>query len=649
MLTGAVAALSVSFLHLAVGEARVAENADRRAALRRAADAALLEALARLQSPDWNPAWVRENGRDDRAAGPGGVRDDPAGRIVVSTAYAPPEPAGDEPRELLAAALSLRVTAVARWEATGEGPPAEAAATVRLSPRAPRSGADPDDRVLVPEGWDDADAASWTLLNDHALTLSGTDGAGVSLTLAPQVRVAGDVWSRGQLAFDMAAADAATAAAWVASLGRTAPGSAGLAAGETAAWPAPVGGGVTLHDGADAVTAGLLDPLGVRRADDDAFTVRRTRVEDLPRTGTARYRLYANGPRYEPTVLADGAAVGGTLRPTAANPLGLFVSPGSVTLLDGADVLGTLAADRITVAGDAAVAAVRWTEPDGAEWFPGSAGWPRPPAALAERGMSLGPACEFDGAVICGGALDLWPGGSHGGVPCWGTVKDVERKGGGRLKLKLNLAGGTLKDMAEDGTRTLRLAAGPDGFDPRPDAPGYPIVKEHRGDKLTVTGAAGDPHAVEGAFFRVDAPAGGRAVFRGPVAARTLVMHPPPPWAALTAAEWAEAYEEWYRTGNKEEVDGEEVRVNQKEMTGEFADPETWEDAWDEAHDEDPPAPYADTGLPVAPTAEFVHRPPAAGGARTAFAPPLFRPDPTFAATPRGGLRWDVRTWEGAR
>ena len=651
VLVGAALALAVSFLHLGVSEQRIREHADARAAVRRAARAGLLRALAEMRAPGWSPAWeANGEGRDVWARGPGGTVGDLGGAIRVESNFVPVDPRTGNPRDLLEAALSLRVTATARRaDAGGAVVTATVAARVRLNPRVGAIGDGGDDRALSPSDWTAGARADWAAASARAVVADG-DRGGVSVALAPQVRLAGDVWGRGQVRWPNAGDTLhfrySTRNDILKSVGRLAPGAAGSARGTVAAWPAPIAGTVQIRNGEWGDTAVQFDALNVRRpaAGEAAGRIERPAVTDYVRYGDG-YRVYAGGPRYRPVVLSDGdvTADGANHGPTDANPLGLFLADGQATLTGGTRVAGTLAAWSVRVTGRADVTSPTFADADGTPWFPGSDRWPRPPAVVSGKDLSVTDTarCEVVGGALCGGDLTVAAGSATGGAPVWGVVAEVrEEDAAGRLKLKLDVTAGSLGRVAANGSRALHLFAAGD----EPPAAGYAIEKV-RSDVSVVkaAGAADDPAAVAGARFVIPAPDGGRARFFGPTVARTVFVHPPGSWAGLTADEWEAAREEWEDTDDDHPDRRDEwVRL--------LADPDTWDEVWDEVHDRNrADEPYRTAGLPVAPTVTFAAAPTPPGFAEpppAAFGPPLFRPDPALAADPDGGLRWDVLTWE---
>ena len=651
VLVGAALALAVSFLHLGVNEQRIREHADARAAVRRAARAGLLRALAEMRAPGWSPAWeANGDGRDIWARGPGGTVGDLGGAIRVESNFAPVGPRSADRRDLLEAALSLRVTATARrGDAGGAAVTATATARVRLNPRVGAAGDGGDDRALAPSDWTAGAAADWAAASARAVVADG-DAWGTSVTLAPQARVAGDVWARGQVRWPNPGwplyYEYDVRQGILHSLGRLAPGAAGAPAGTVAAWPAPLAGTVQIRDGEWGDTAAQFGALRVRRpaAGESVGRIDRPAVSDYL-AHAAGYRVYAGGPRYRPVVLSTGdvTADGATHGPTDANPLGLFLADGEATLTGGTRVAGTLAAWSVRVTGEADLVSPTFADADGTPWFPGSDRWPRPPAVVAGRDLFVAEAarCEFVGGALCGEDLTVDAGSATGGAPVWGVVAEVrEEDANGRLKLKLEVTAGSLGRVAANGSRALHLF--PAGAEP-PTA-GYAIEKV-RSDASVVkaAGAAGDPAAVAGARFVIPAPGGGRARFFGPTVARTLSVHPPGSWAGLSENAWEEAEELW--------EDTDEDRPHRRdEWVRLLADPDTWDEVWDEVHDRDrAPEPYRTAGLSVTPTVTFAAAPTPPGFAApppAGFGPPLFRPDPALAADPDGGLRWDVLTWE---
>ena len=372
----------------------------------------------------------------------------------------------------------------------------------------------------------------------------------------------------------------------------------------------------------------------------------------------APYALFAGGPTYRPVRLADlvgGGAVAadypdvtvtGDLAPTPPNPLGVFVHDEGVRIED-ARVDGTVAARSLTLAAGARLspvapdpdARVAGSDADGPPLDP--AAWPRPPAAVvresvrAERG-SAGRAGEIHvrGALVCDGPVVVEAGDVLEEQPTWGVLTDraPEAKANGDLVVRLDLETARPAGAANDYTDAFVLR-----FGDEPDV--WPVESyKHSNGKLTLAGAAGAPGAVPGAAWTLTSAKGRRTVFHGPVVARTVTVEPPPAWADLDKLYWESAHKIW-RDGGK---------------SGEFAEflarPANWpaifEATWGKGA-APLPGTIWHTGLSPVPTVLFTHRPEAGGRGVTAFAPPLFAPDPAVAGD-AAGLRWEVLDWEDA-
>ena len=663
LLVGAALALSVAFLNAGATETRLAANADRAEAARRAARTGLTTALAAMSSPDWRPDW---DAATRVADGPRAALDaDARGQTVYETFYAADvAPRSDDPADVFDAALSVRVTCRAAWEgADGGRTTARASAVVRLAPRTGRSaegaGDDfaPDDAALTPlredgeELWDPTVRRDWRTATRHAIAATGDlpDAPGTSVRLAPQVRVAGDVWARGQvrwpttedeLGYKPDARDELQS-----SLGRLAPGSAAGSAGAPAAFPAPLGGAVAIWDGEETETRDLLDDLRVARvpAGDPLGRPSWNHVGSYDLAGPATYRLFAGGPAFRTAALADVPGVnmvGATvevsrdLGPTPRNPLGIYVHDGPVRVTGGATVTGTLAARRVDLIGDATVRSVSWPAERGDAR-------PRTPAVIVKEGLAVDGTGRVlvEGGVVSNDWVRVQVGTTRGLPPTWGTVDDLQIEAGGRLRVSL------------------------DGLAPWEDLPGYPADGSYRlrfGDRgetwpivqwdptlarVHLAGAADAPGAAIGARWSIEAGQPSCARFVGPVIARTVTALPNAAWGDLSIDAWAKAWEVAQDIWVAEEAGGAAALT---EFVALLADPARWDEVWNETHGAaGAPTPWGSAGLPVVPTVAFVHHPPGETGSPhpVAFAPPLFRPDPA-ATGPDAGLRWEALTWD---
>ena len=570
VLVGAVLALGVAFLHNAASAGRTTENAARAAAARRAARTGLTEALAWMSGPGWTDdavPWERSGGRDVAADGPAGVLEsDAVGTLRFRTRYETRAPASDAPRDVLDAALSLTVRATGTWDGADGGHAVHiATAVVRLAPRTgPPHAGGADDRARSPADlpvpvWSAAEGAAWADLARHAVVAVDAR-KGVSLDLPPQVRIAGDLWADDQPDWPQPGKKridyhAEHRRELLDSIGEIAPGAAGRPAGALAPWPAPLAGRATVREGTDADTADLLARLSAPAATTGGGAIPLPPAEPAAALAAGGlYRLFTGGPRYAPVALDDEVRAGEVLRlgPARDNPLGLFVRRGNVRWRGEATIAGTVLIDGELLLEDDArvrVRSVSWGEPPesgGAPWFAGSAAWPRLPAAVVADDLDVrdeGVRCEFVGGVICGGKLKIDAGSCRGGVPAWGDVTDVRPRGGDDLRVWLDVSNGAAPrflDTLSAGGRAVRFGDG---------AVAWPIVAVNAGAGwVDLAGAARDPGAVDDARWSCDAPAGGRAHFRGPVAAECIEIEPPAAWGDLKNKHWGEA---WERRGRR--------------------------------------------------------------------------------------------------
>lgn len=344
-------------------------NAQRGAEALDAARAGAAAALQQMQSPDWR-------GVGDVPART--LREDGTGTLSYRVKYEPVTSASG--LSVTEAELPFCIGVVATGEWTPKGSSGAAVrrtvkVPVRLQPRHPGGAQSPGQPASVSDL--KPNPANYDTLQTHALVATGQ---GTSLNFDPGTRWEGPLWLRDQMTlfgdpqWSSSVRDTMlqeTGALWP-------PG----ANGTPAPHPAPLTGPIRLQ----------ASPLSGMSSDMSRLQVSWTSGQVLPTIPAfdfgqfSEYRIFDKGFAYQAEPLS-GTLSGITLRPSAANPLGIFYRSGNLAIGSDVVVQGTLVCTgTITVTGQrVALCSDNRRNEAGQPRLPDAERWPRCPAVVCQN------------------------------------------------------------------------------------------------------------------------------------------------------------------------------------------------------------------------------------------------------------------------
>ena len=389
-------ALTYGFVRTQVTSLRLTQNDLRRDLALEAARTGLSIGLLRMQAPEWvgvSDAYTKV------------IQQDTTNKTVCVVTFEPLAPGQLSGVPDIELPLHLRVVSKGTWSApynTAEQVSRTVKAVVRLLPRLPgrtaRAGdlASASDQAVNPTNYEATLAYSLTATASHT-----------SLKFDPDTRVEGPVWLRDDINFFKGPS-------WSNSVRDTLLSETGdqlgsLSGSASFQHPHPLNGPLLFSSSPkNAVQADLS-----RLKTTWTTTTTNPSIASLDISLWSNYRLYDRGITYQATTL-DGTLENTTLRPTASNPLGVFVRSGDLSIRNGVVVQGTLVVTgRITVQGaPVSITSYNWRSSSGTPLITDADQWPRLPAIVAAN-MSFTREARtvVEGAVVLNG--DLTGGGGE--------------------------------------------------------------------------------------------------------------------------------------------------------------------------------------------------------------------------------------------
>lgn len=600
-------ALTYGFVRTQVTSLRLTVNNARRDLAMEAARTGLAIGLQRMQSPSWiGVADVYSKV----------ILQDTANKSDCVVTFEPvisAEVPGVSDAEL---PLHLWVVSKGRWTSPAnatEQVTRTAKAVVRLMPRLPgrtvRAGDSASVNDLKPN------TAEYEATLGYSLSTTSTKTA---LNFDPGTRVEGPVWLRDDLQFFKDPNWSNTVRATMLTetgnlLGTTSGASAFI-------HPHPLNGPILF---CRSPKSGVQSDLSSLKTTWSTTSSRPT-IATFNSALWSSYQLYERGMTYQ-AVAVSGILENQTLRPTADNPLGIFIRNGDLTIRNGVTIQGTLiATGDISVWGSPVIiTSYNWRGTSGTPVISGADQWPRLPAIVG-RQLSFGREARavIEGSVILyddltgGGAEFNWMPGTQ--VNLTGTAT-ATRSQQPYSTVQLNNSP-TLDGLTGDQTYAIWLENGSSGR-------WYQIQSvDAPNRKLTVVGEIETASAVN---YRICLNRRYFVEISGPVLADSMDINRCLPWD-LTSTLWDSRLSNWNATNQLLAQLGQ-PRIPFPTWLANPANFNGWL----------PPLPQ--TGLPLEPT---FHLRPMPGPTRL-FNGPLFRPYSTSSTSTAAysGYRWKVIDW----
>lgn len=600
-------ALTYGFVRTQVTSLRLTQNDQRRDLALEAARTGLSLGLLRMQAPEWvgvTDVYTKI------------IQQDTTNKTECEVRFeslAPGQVPGVPDIEL---PLHLRVVSKGTWSApnnSAERVSRTVKAVVRLLPRLPgrtaRAGdlASVNDQAVNPAGYEATLA--------YSLTAKGT---GTSLNFDPGARVEGPIWLRDRITFF-------TDPDWSSSVRTTVLTETGNQLGSSSGsanfqHPHPLNGPILFsRTPQNSIQTDLSRLKSTWTA-----TTTNSSVSSLDINLWSNYRLYDRGTNYQATTLG-GTLENTTLRPSASNPLGVFVRSGDLTIRGGVIVQGTLiVTGNISIQGaPVTITSYNWRGTGGSPLIIGADQWPRMPAIVAanlsftrEARVVVEGAVVLNGNLTGGGGEFQWRSGTQ--VNLTGTA--TATRGQQPYSTVQLVNSPSLSTLTGDLRYAIWLANGTSGR-------WYQIQSvDASARRLTVVGEVQITTAVP---YRIRLNRDQFVELNGPLVASTVDIDRCLPWD-LSASLWNDREDDWDDT-NDLLVQAGQPRIP---FPSWLANPANF-NGWSQ--------PYPTTGLPLEPT--FHLRPTSA--VKYLSTGPLFRPfiGTTTTDSAYSGYRWKIIDW----
>tara|TARA_R110002095_G_scaffold208902_1_gene194907 strand:+ start:701 stop:2590 length:1890 start_codon:yes stop_codon:yes gene_type:complete len=379
--------LTYSFIQNQSVLTQISENGSRRDLAMSAARAGIADALNRINSLDW--AGVSDQYQRT-------FQTDSDGISTYTVSF-------NAPADSISSVLELEVHSLGVWtsaENNNMRSEYQITAKVRLVPRLngrtilTGDSASAIDQVANPGNYD--------LISQYAVFAEeGTD----SLLFDPCDRIDGNIWLNRRLKmFQDPGWSSSVRRTYMQDLGKRfvsfPAGSTSLA--DTAVhYPHPIAGKITFYNSPDYSVQQDLSDLKVNWANTNV----RLSLPGSNNSHFSSYQLYAGGPVYQ-AVSLNSSLYNVTLKPTPANPLGIFYRNGSLSVYDNVVIQGTLVTKyKITFHGKGIhIAAFNWKGTGGESLVTDAHLWPRLPTLVADDiEFERETQTTIEGAIVCQG------------------------------------------------------------------------------------------------------------------------------------------------------------------------------------------------------------------------------------------------------
>lgn len=521
---GFALALTYGFMRTQVTSLQLTQNEIRRDLALEAARTGAAAGLLRMQDPSWV-----------------GVTDtyskitqlDSGNKVTCDVSYS--APAAGQLAGVADASLPLHVilTSIGTWSS-----PRDSSITVkrtitvvvRLMPRLPgRTARDGDVATATDLA---TNPTNYQATLPYSLTM--TSSSSTSLRLDPGARIEGPVWLRGMVLFDEPRWSSTIRNAMLTEIGNQ----YGSTSPSTFAHPHPLNGPVRFRN----------SPNGSTQTDMSRLKTPWSTNSESPTVATVNasawmtYQLYDKGPVYQATTLSSSLS-NVTLRPSASNPLGIFVRSGNLEIRNSVSVQGTLVVSgTITFQGhESVVTAYNWIDVDGNPANAGAEKWPRLPAVVAkEMQVSDSARQVIEGAVVIDNKLTGEGADFSYLASNWVNITGTATATRGQQPYSTVQLQGTPDLTALTGNQeyAIWLSAGTTGR-------WYPIQSMNVSSQtLTVVGEVATSQPVS---FRIRSNLDRFASLHGPVVAGTATIESQPMWD-VTSSIWSNTHADWNQT-----------------------------------------------------------------------------------------------------
>ena len=599
-------ALTYGFVQTQVTSLRLTQNDSRRDLALEAARTGVSIGLKRMQ----DPAWVGVADVYSQV-----IQQDTTNKIVCDVscgAVASGQVAGVPDVEL---PLHVCITSKGTWSSpsnSAEKVSRTVTAFVKLLPRLPGRTARAGDLATASDQSVNPSNYEATLL--YTLTAKGS---GTSLDFDPATRIEGPIWLRDKI-------DIYNSSNWSSSVRSSMLTEVGNQYGSTVAanfqHPHPMNGPLLFSSSPKSSIQTDLSRLKT------IWTTTTTTPDysALDLNLWSNYRLFDRGFIYQAATLS-GTLENATLRPSATNPLGIFVQSGNLTVRGQVVVQGTLVVNgKISFQGaGVSITAYNWLGATGSPLITDADKWPRLPAIVAQN-VDFTNTCRvvIEGAVLLNSQLT-------------GTGVDFGYSSG----TQVDITGTATAVLGQQPYSTIQLVNSPDLTALTSDqnyaiwltkgtsGRWYQIQSVDRTARtLTVVGEIQNTTAVS---YRIRLNRSQFVDLNGPLAVDTINVSICPSWF-LWSFFWDDRYTNWTNTNVLRLALGQ-VRLSFPDWLANPANFSNWG------------LQYTTYGLPLEPT--FHLRP--TSGVKYLSTGPIFRPfvGTTTTDSAFSGYRWKIIDW----
>lgn len=387
--------LTYSFIQTQSVLTQVTENGSRRDLAMNAARAGMTDALNRLNSLEWTGV----NDQYQRT-----FFSDSDGDSTYSISF---ETIGDS----IGSVLELKVHSLGAWTSAANSNMRSEyliTAKMRLVPRLAGRSILPGDAAAATD--QTANSGDFDQIRQYALF---AETGSSSLILDPCDRIDGNIWLYDNLVlYEDPAWSSSVREEFLEDVGKrfvSFPAGSTSLSEATVSYPHPIAGSVTYYDYPSSSSRRDLSDLKLHWS----TTNNRLRIPSSDFSAFSSYRLYEGGPLYQ-AVSLNSSLYNVTLKPTAANPLGIFYRSGNLNVYDNVVIQGTLVAtSKITFHGKGIhVTSFNWKGADGGSLVLDADRWPRLPTVVADDIEFIRETqTTLEGAVVCQGDV-VGAGGS---------------------------------------------------------------------------------------------------------------------------------------------------------------------------------------------------------------------------------------------
>ncbi|QDU53806.1 hypothetical protein [Gimesia panareensis] len=604
--------LTYSFIQTQSVQTQISANGSRRDLARNAARAGISDALNRLNSLDWA-------GVSDRYRRPFQADDD--GECTYTVSF---EAVGNS----LSSVLELNVYSLGVWT-SAENPDMKSehqiTARVRLVPRLIGRTILPGDSAAATDQI--SNAGDFDRIKGYALF---AEQGYYSLNFDPATRIDGNLWLYDRLhMFTDPAWSSTIRDTYLTDVGNrfvTFPAGSTSLSEATISAPHPIAGNITFYNYPSYSIRDDLSDLKVSWS----TTTERLTIPSTDYSAFTSYRLYEGGPLYQAETV-NSSLYNQTLKPTPANPLGIFYRSGNLSIYDNVTIQGTLVCTgKIYFVGKQIhLTAFNWKDDSGQAFVTDAQLWPRLPCVVAhDAEFSRYSQSTVEGAIVCQGTVK---GG--GGSISYPSALDLKLSGtataasiGQPFSTVTLQEYQLLSSLSTDGNYAIWLETTGSG-NTGTTGSWYPIVGfDNNRQQLTVRGEIDQATPTA---YRIQRHKQVLTQVRGPVCAETFDFYRVNEWV-LNSYLWDDRRYNWnYQNDLRKALGFSEIGFSEwLENPGNFL-------GWDSY--------YLTYGISLEPTLQIQNL----TEREYRWAPPLFQPFDGGDANPdQSGYRWSMVDWQ---